>query len=157
MFEYQKECPGLSMQRKDLNRALARIDEDKRDYFMKVLAILERDRRFEMRLNLAYLVIEGAAETVTDKLPERVFIERLYSYLAEHSNDINRRMFSAEFITNRTLAVHDLAVGFTADLALAVLDLVRDGNMQVEERRVFRFGESQDDSDKFPYRDLDET
>lgn len=124
---------------------------------MKVLAILEKDRRFEMRMNLAYLVIEGACETVTDRLPERVFVERLYSYIVEQSANLQRQMFSRAFITNRNLAVHDLAVGFTAELALAVLDLVRDGNIEVEERRVFRFGENQDDSDKFPYRDLDET
>lgn len=127
--------------KKDLKRKLDSLDEDRRKYAHKVLEYIDKEKRFDKRLPLAYLVLEGSMEHIAVDLEAIIFADRLYQYLTENGNKITKIMYSPDFIYHREAAVYEISVGFVADIAGQVLELLEYGDLkpQDKESRVFRF------------------
>lgn len=143
----------MSLSRRDLDRRLKSLDEVRRDYFLKVVHQIDKDRRFAMRLTAAYLVLEGCCEIINIAIPETLFTEKLFSFLVEQGPQISRQIYSRDFIVERERVVYEVSVPFQAVIATSVLDAVRAGRIRPEEQRVFRFtsGSDQPLDGEFPY------
>lgn len=139
------------VQRKDLERALNDLDIDTRQYLERVVARIEADKRFDFRLNVAYLILEGCCEAIVPDLEEPLFVERLHGFLEVKGRALSNKLFQPDFIYNRQHVVHMMALDFIADIAAELLDKVRDGKLKGRETSVHRFNAATDDPDDFPY------
>lgn len=139
-----------------LIKALDKLDDDRRKYGLKILAYVEKEKRFEMRHVLAFLVLEGCMTTVSIDLEAMTFTERLDHYLSDHGHRLSQLLYSPDFFSNRTGTLHQMAVAFEADIAGLVLKLLEDGILKPKEKRVFRFTADESTAPAvFPFEDED--
>ncbi len=142
------------MHRALIEQHFDRLPPARAAYFAKIVELVERDARLEMRQNIAFLVLEQALFDMPIELtPERV-VARLHRFVDANGSALRTAMYSRAFVTGPRTVLRQVGTRFAAEVSHELLDRLRRG--EIDEGRaepVFRFAWPSYRRDDFPYAD----
>jgi hypothetical protein len=144
------------LHRKLIEPALAQLEGERATYFSQVLQRLDEDPRVDVAPNLVFLVLKEIVPLCPTYLPVRELVDRLLEFVAVNQARINRAIFDPAYIADAAPSeLHKIGGEFINQILTATFKKLDSGELQVEERQVYRFSADSDPAD-FPYRDEDD-
>ena len=133
---------------------LKRLPQDQADYFNKIIDRVAKDPRIETIANKVYLTLKETVSILPIYLPEREFVELLFRFINLHNAQINRIIYSAEFIANPA-SLQRVTNIFVQAVVDATMEHYEKGSIDTGEQTFHRVSWPYYDDD-FPYVDDDD-
>lgn len=121
-------------------------------YIAKLADQLDIRDDLEERRHLLYPVLAAAARDIEPVLEPAECAALAVAFLDAHAEGVARTLYSPAFLTEGTAAMKPWADRLLAAIAGAILDRLKQGDMSIAPRKVWRFRADGTDPD-FPYRD----
>jgi len=139
-----------------LDRKLADVEGERRIYLDRLVEAIPDVPALQLKETLAYMVLAECCEELPTDLPSSRTALILGEYLDGQGRWIRQHLYTRAFVLDPGPAIATLAEGFVAAVAARVLDGVKDGWVEPDEKRPFTFSYPDYGNERFPYWDEEE-
>jgi hypothetical protein len=145
------------LHRRMIETTLTSLEGERANYFAQVLQRLDEDPRVELAPNIIFLVLKEILPLCPTYLSARELVDRLLEFVAVNQVRINRAIFDPAYLEDPKGKSEMRKIGgeFINQILSATLKKMNAGELNTNERQVYRFSSDEDPSD-FPYRDEDD-
>ena len=145
------------LHRRMIETTLTSLEGERANYFAQVLQRLDEDPRVELAPNIIFLVLKEILPLCPTYLSARELVDRLLEFVAVNQVRISRAIFDPAYLEDPKGKSEMRKIGgeFINQILSATLKKMNAGELNTNERQVYRFSSDEDPSD-FPYRDEDD-
>ncbi len=139
--------------RQILDMALRELPAERAAYLSRVADNLSRDPVLDERSHLLYPVLAAAAKGIEPVLEPAQCAGLVTGFLCAHAEGIAHTLYSAAYLRDGMRAMSPWAARLQADISTAILDRLANGQLVLDEPKVWRFRADGRDEAVFPYGD----
>lgn len=145
---------GTLVHKRIAERVLDGLKEEKATYFSDIIHDVSEDPRTVEIPNVVFMVLRNTIPLLPTYLPKQELIDRLFGFIESHMADLNRSLFSKEFVTNERV-LREVTDLFVEEIVMVALQRYEKGELDSGEVRVHRVSWPYNKID-FPFEDDDE-
>ena len=143
--------------RQILDLALRELPTDRAIYLSKVADALSRHAGMDERTHLTFPVLAAAAAGIEPVLDPAECADQVVRFMNRNAEGVAHTLYSPAYLRGATKAMAPWAAKLKADIAVAIIDQLASGRLELPERKVWRFrSDDRIPQGSFPYAETDE-
>lgn len=143
--------------RQILDLALRDLPADRAIYLSKVAEALSQHPGMDERTHLTFPVLAAAAAGIEPVMEPAECADQVVRFMNRHAEGVAHTLYSAAYLQGAAKAMAPWAARLKADIAMAIMDQLASGRLELSERKVWRFrSDDRTAQGAFPYAEAED-